>query len=288
MSIIFLLEYNPAMHDIAFRKLILTHWKKHGRHDLPWRATTDPYAILVSEIMLQQTQVLRVVDKYIAFLAAFPTFRTLASAPTSRVLRVWQGLGYNRRALMLQRCAKAVCELHGGSLPQNYEALCMLPGIGPYTAGAVMAFAFNKPVPVIETNIRRIYLHHFFEGRRKVPDAKLLPVVRRTLDLRNPRRWYSALMDYGTWLATQTPNPNTRSKHYTRQSKFEGSDRQVRGAIIRHLTENPRVHATVVARRTGHPVAKLQSLLPKLEREGFVTRCTHARCVHNPHWSLVG
>src|SRR5882724_6865534 len=140
------------MDDRVFRKLILTHWRKEGRHDLPWRQTDNPYHILVSEIMLQQTQVDRVIDYYKKFLAAFPTFRALAQAPVADVLRLWQGLGYNRRALMLQRSAQMMVSDQEGPLP----------GVGPYTAGAVLAFAFNKPVAIIETNIRRVYLHHYF------------------------------------------------------------------------------------------------------------------------------
>jgi A/G-specific adenine glycosylase len=256
------------MNDTAFKRLIRTHWRNHGRHDLPWRLTTDPYAILVSEVMLQQTQVSRVVDKHREFLMVFPTFRALARAPVSRVLKVWQGLGYNRRALQLHRCAQVVVREHKGKLPAEYETLRKLPGIGPYTAGAVLAFAFNAPHPVIETNIRRVYLHHYFSGRRKVADSTLLKVVERTLDRKNPRIWYSALMDYGTHLATAVPNPNRRSRSYTRQPTFEGSLRQLRGRILRHLTKHgaishPELASLMQDKRTGVAIAAL-------EREGFV------------------
>jgi A/G-specific adenine glycosylase len=139
--------YDAGMDDKIFRKTVLSHWRRHGRHELPWRQTENPYHILVSEIMLQQTQVDRVIPKYREFLAAFPTFRRLALASAADLLKVWQGLGYNRRALMLQRCAQAVMRDCRGRLPDTHEALCDLPGIGPYTAGAVLACGLNNPQP---------------------------------------------------------------------------------------------------------------------------------------------
>lgn len=257
------------MDDAVFRDRILKHYRAHGRHDLPWRKTADPYSVLVSEIMLQQTQVPRVVETYRAFLKAFPTFRALAAAPTARVLRAWQGLGYNRRALMLQRCAREVVQKYNGKLPADYESLEALPGIGPYTAGAVLAFAFDTAHPVIETNIRRIYLHHYFPGRRNVPDARLLPLVARHVSqVRSPRRWYSALMDYGTYLAATVPNPNRRSRHHTKQSVFEGSLRQLRGKILRHLTSQGSVeHARLPELMQD---SRAQYAVAALEKEGFV------------------
>lgn len=265
----------------------MRHWRVYGRHDLPWRRTNDPYHILVSEVMLQQTQVKRVIDYYGAFLREFPSFRVLSRATPSAVIRVWQGLGYNRRALMLLQCAKAVVGTHKGTLPHDYEALHALPGIGPYTAGAILAFAYNLPVPMIETNIRRVYLHHLFPRRRSVPDSDIFPlVIRHVARVSSPQRWYSALMDYGSWLATHTPNPNVRSKHYTRQPAFEGSLRQVRGRVVRALVARSRMVSSDIASRTGSPTQGIRKLMTTLEREGFVTRCQHTQCVHNPHWSL--
>lgn len=272
----------------------MRHWRRYGRHDLPWRPPSlklrkdkslDPYKVLVSEMMLQQTQVARVIDAYAKFLRAFPSFRVLARATPFSVLKVWQGLGYNRRALMLLRCAKVVVGEYKGALPDEYEALRALPGIGPYTAGAVLAFAFNRPVPVVETNIRRVYLHHFFPRSKNVSDLAILKLVTRHLLLvPDVRCWYSALMDYGSWLATQTPNPNVRSKHYTRQPMFEGSQRQLRGAVVRFITKHESL--TLKQLREELPDARLARILSMLEREGFVVRCAHARCVSNPHWSL--
>jgi len=257
------------MKDSAFRARVLTFHRSHGRHGLPWRSNINPYRILVSEIMLQQTQVPRVIGKYREFLRAFPTFRALANAPTPRLLNVWQGLGYNRRALMLRRCAQAVVDEHGGKLPADAETLRSLPGIGPYTAGAVLAFAFDAKHPVIETNIRRVYLHHYFPGRRKVSDADILPIVARHVgQVRSVRRWYAALMDYGTYLAARVPNPNRRSRHHVKQKTFEGSLRQLRGKILRYLTERGHAEQAVLASVTGD--SRFGHAVAALEREGFV------------------
>jgi A/G-specific adenine glycosylase len=237
---------------------------------LPWRTTRDPYAILVSEIMLQQTQVPRVIRKYQEFLLAFPTFRALSRAPRSHLLKVWQGLGYNRRALNLQRCSQEVMR-SGGQLPSSFKTLRNLPGIGPYTAGAVLAFAFNMAVPLIETNIRRVYLHHFFPKRTSVPDSELLPVIVRTLDRRNPRDWYSALMDYGAWLTTVVPNPNRRSKHHARQAVFAGSLRQLRGRIIRCILTTGSLTSGKL-REACDSDPRTDAAVDALVREGFLVR----------------
>jgi A/G-specific adenine glycosylase len=218
-----------------FTKIVWDFYSAQGRHDLPWRQTHDPYAILVSEVMLQQTQVERVIPKYTAFLQRFPKVEMLAIAPLGEVLTLWQGLGYNRRAKSLQACAQEVVMHYNGVFPQTEVALRALPGIGPYTASAVLAFAFNIPSPLIETNVRTVYIHHFFPDATDVSDALLLPHITATLDSEKPRDWYYALMDYGSYLKREHGNNGSRSKHYTVQSKFKGSDRQVRGAILRAL-----------------------------------------------------
>jgi A/G-specific adenine glycosylase len=223
----------------AFQKIVYEHYRAHGRHHLPWRKTTNPYRIIVSEIMLQQTQVERVEKKYREFLKIFPTLKSLAHAPLADVLRAWQGLGYNRRAKMLHKAAQKVVKHHGGRMPRDFDALTKLPGIGPSTAGGVCAYAHNMPVVFIETNIRRVFIHHFFKDAEGVGDADIKPLVEITLDQNNPREWYSALMDYGTFLAETIPNPNRKSTHYTKQSRFIGSKREVRGAILRALAERP-------------------------------------------------
>lgn len=233
---------------VAFRELVWDYYRDHARA-MPWRDQPSPYNVVISEVMLQQTQVSRVLQKYPLFVALFPNFASLAAARTVEVLAAWQGLGYNRRALNLQRLAQAVIEQHDGQLPADPTQLIKLPGIGPGTAGSIAAFAFNEPVTFIETNIRRVFLHHFFADHADVPDSDLLPLINKTLDREHPREWYYALMDYGTHLASSVPNPNRRSKHYTRQSRFEGSDRQIRGAIIRLLLEFPVLTAQDVANR---------------------------------------
>jgi len=215
------------------------HWwyQQHGRHDLPWRKDFDPYKVLVSELMLQQTQVERVIPKFKAFIKQFPDVKTLAAAPLSQVLIAWQGLGYNRRAKYLHLTAKAVLE-KGSQFPSSYDELLQLPGIGPYTASATMAFAYNQPITLIETNVRAVFLYHFFPGKRQVADSKLLPLIEKTLDKEQPRIWYSALMDYGATLKRLLPNPSRQSQHHTKQSKFEGSLRQTRGEILRVLSNH--------------------------------------------------
>ena len=254
-----------------FREKVYDHYRARAR-DLPWRRTRNPYRILVSEVMLQQTRVERVIEKYPEFLAAFPDFPSLAGAPLPRLLGIWQGMGYNRRALLLRRLAQEVVSLHRGKLPPDPEALIGLPGIGPYTAGAVMAFAFNRPVVFLDTNIRRVYIDEFFPGRDGIRDDQIAPLLRQTLDLRNPRRWYNALMDYGAVLKRAEGNPNRRSAHYTRQSPFENSDRQVRGMILKMLVREPSLTAARIAEETGVDAARVKKNLIDLEKEAFVEK----------------
>ncbi len=253
-----------------FRKHVLAHYRDHGR-DLEWRRTTDPYRILVSEIMLQQTQVERVAVKYPAFLAAFPDFPALAAAPLPDLLAAWQGMGYNRRAVFLQKCARRVMDDFNGILPQDPEVLATFPGIGSATAASICAFAFNKPVVFIETNIRRVFIHWFFPEGGPVRDADILPLVRETLDRKNPRTWYWALMDLGSDLKKKVPNPNRRSSGYVRQPAFSGSDREIRGKIIKVLLDSPAMETGELGRKTGCGRVKLQRILAALEKEGFLT-----------------
>jgi A/G-specific adenine glycosylase len=239
---------------------------------MPWRETRDPYRILVSEVMLQQTQVERVRAKYGEFLAEFPDVASLAAASLDRVLARWQGLGYNRRAIALHRCAGDIVRRHGGRVPEDQAALVALPGIGGATAGAIRAFAYDAPAVFIETNIRRVFIHEFFPGQDAVADAELLPLAAAALDRRHPREWYYALMDYGTALPRRVPNPNRRSRAYARQSRFEGSDRQARGAILRALLGGETRTGSGLARAAKCDLARAQRLLRELEREGFVSR----------------
>jgi A/G-specific adenine glycosylase len=252
-----------------FQDLILAHYQTYGR-DLPWRRTTEPYHILVSEVMLQQTQVERVVLKYPEFLEQFPDLESLARAPRSEVLLAWQGLGYNRRAIALQKTARLVADEYGSNLPADVEMLATLPGIGRATAAAICAYAFNMPVVYIETNIRRIFIHFFFQDRQGVRDDEILPLVEQTLYRENPREWYGALMDYGTVLKKRTANPNRRSASYTRQSRFEGSDRQIRGKILALVLEEGSVTEEEVTARVSRDTVRVRRILEDLKREGFI------------------
>ncbi|MEA5074861.1 MAG: A/G-specific adenine glycosylase [Coriobacteriia bacterium] len=257
----------------AFRERVWAHFEEHARDDLPWRQTTDPYRVLVSEVMLQQTQVSRVAPKYEAFLRAFPTVEALAVAPVDRLLAVWQGLGYNRRALGLKRAAEVIVARHEGAVPSTLEELTALPGVGRATAAQVLAFAFDIGVPFIETNIRAVYLHEFFPGAEDVPDSALLPLVADTLDHARPREWFWALLDYGTHLKATQPNPSRRSKHHVRQSRFEGSNRQLRGRLLAELTARAgsgRVSLEELAAAVGFPAGDVGRALEALQSEGFV------------------
>jgi A/G-specific adenine glycosylase len=254
-----------------FRKTIWDFYQSHGRK-LPWRNTRNPYHILVSEIMLQQTQVGRVIEKYEQFLSAFPDFASLALAPLRDVLAVWQGMGYNRRAVALKHIAGHVTTSYNGVLPSSEELLLELPGIGKATASSILAFAFNKPSVFIETNIRRVFIHFFFNDGENIRDADILPVVEKTLDTANPRKWYYALMDYGSLLKTTTRNPNRKSAHYKRQGAFEGSRRQLRGRILKEILANTSVTESSLVKHTGQSPEAMRECLRQLQKEGFIIK----------------
>ncbi|TAK57648.1 A/G-specific adenine glycosylase [Patescibacteria group bacterium] len=222
----------------SFSSLIWQFYKANKR-PLPWRENPTPYHVFVSEIMLQQTQAPRVIPKFNAFIKTFPDFNSLAKASLSKVLKEWQGLGYNRRALYLKQSAEIIVSKYAGKLPDDPEALDELPGIGHYTTHAIVAFAFNKPTVFIETNIRSVFIHHFFKNSRdKVADSKILPLIEKHLDHTQPREWYGALMDYGAHLKSTEINPSRKSSHHVRQSKFKGSNRELRGKILKYILEN--------------------------------------------------
>lgn len=257
-----------------FRETVWTYYREHGRYDLPWRlpepdGTFDAYKIMVSESMLQQTQVPRVIPKFESFIALFPTAQTLAEASLADVLRAWNGLGYNRRAKFLWQAAQQVMATFGGVLPHDRAALQSLPGIGPNTAGAIMAYAYNAPETFIETNIRTVFIHHFFSDSQEVSDAALAPLIVATLNIEQPREWYWALMDYGTHLKQTVGNASRASKSYAKQSAFVGSKRRIRGAVLRLLAE----HAYTKAELDAHiSDERLPTVLSDLEREGFITK----------------
>ena len=217
-----------------FQFTIYQYYKKQVR-TLPWRQTRNPYYIFISEVMLQQTQVPRVLKKYPPFIVAFPDFTSLARAPLRRVMKLWQGLGYNRRALLLKKAAAMVVNTYQGKLPLTMDELIKLPGVGKTTAGAIMVFAFNKPAVFIETNIRSVFIHFFFKKRKEIDDEEILSLIGQTVAKKNPRIWYWALMDYGVMLKKKYLNPSQKSAHYIKATPFQGSDRQIRGLIIKAL-----------------------------------------------------
>ena len=249
---------------------LLINWYKHNARSLPWRGHSDPYAIWVSEMMLQQTPVKRVQEIYPGFIEKFPDFAALESAPVEDLLRAWQGLGYNRRALSLKKIAEKVVSQYGGELPKNVEGLSSFSGIGKSTAGAILAFAFNMQSVFIETNIRRVFIHEFFGGMEKVSDVEILPLVEATIDRENPREWYWALMDYGSMLKKEVENPNRRSAHYTRQPSFDGSDRRIRGLVIRTLLHDGNLSEETLSKATGVSMDRLKRILKDLADEGFL------------------
>ncbi len=255
----------------SFNRLIYDYYRKHGR-SLPWRETSNPYHILVSELMLQQTQVNRVIEKYREFIAMFPDAVALAKAPLRSVLTVWQGLGYNRRALALKKIALALVAQHRGKVPSSFDDLVKLPGVGKATASSILAFAFNQPVVFIETNIRTVFIHCFFPGQDEVSDEEIIPLVTKTLDAANPREWYYALMDYGTSLKKSIANPGRKSTQYQKQSPFDGSNRQVRGKILRYLTRGRQSTEEEIAEGLRLDPGKVKSALLALEKEGLLTR----------------
>ncbi len=285
-----------------FQEIIWGFYKNHKR-DLPWRPPLlkvlndgflDAYKIVVSEIMLQQTQVPRVIEKYYEFIKKFPTFEALSQASIADVLSAWQGLGYNRRALFLKRTAQEILKkqkepklqtgnnrsdvsIHHYMIPEFLETL---PGIGKNTARSIYVFAFNKPEVFIETNIRRVFIHEFYSHSytldpepstlSKIHDNQLYPLIEQTLDRTNPREWYYALMDYGSHLPKIVTNPNRQSKHYTKQSKFEGSLRQVRGRILKILLNKKSLSIEELKKEVKTSEEYFENALAQLLKEQFL------------------
>lgn len=254
-------------------------YRRHGRHDLPWRRTCDPYRIFISELMLQQTQVDRVIPKYTEFLKAFPTIQKLSRASQSNVLKTWHGLGYNRRALYACRAAQKIIGEFRGKFPHDIHDIELLPGVGKYTVRAIRVFAWNTPEVLIETNIRRVFIHFFFSNKSTVADRDILAYIQKTLPRKNPRAWYWALMDYGALALKDVKNPNRKSAHYTRQSRFLGSRRHARAKIISFFLERRNatsLHALASYLQRDTLLKKyakkrvLSEILRDLKKEGFV------------------
>ncbi len=270
-------QFHPEKSLAAFKKLVIDFYHFHKRH-FPWRNIQNPYFILVSEIMLQQTQTSRVTEKYKEFIKVFPTIQSLASASNEEVLRQWQGLGYNRRGLFLKKTAEKITTTYNGTIPDDIEILTTFPGIGYNTACAIVAFAFNKPVVFIETNIRTVFIHHFFADKNSINDKDILPLVTRALHTNvstqttiTPQDWYYSLMDYGVYIKKHFKNPSRKSNSYSKQSKFEGSKRQVRGEIIRLLLQRGTISKNELLSLINREEFETVEILASLQKEGMIT-----------------
>lgn len=280
--------------DVTREAFVSRVWEEGAVHyrDLPWRGLDDAYAVLVSEVMLQQTQVSRVERYWSRFLEAFPTMEALAGASVADVLAHWQGLGYNRRALSLKRAAEEVAASGAPELPRSFDDLVKLPGVGPATAAGVMAFAYEEPSVYVETNVRAVFIHELFPDAEKVPDADLLPYVSDTASTTDPRGWYYALLDYGAALKRAGRNPTRASTSYARQSAFEGSRRQKRAELVRIVLGAPcgikladaKCALDGIEEKGGRPPvdqALFDSIVEDLIREGFLCVSNNVVAVAN-------
>lgn len=255
---------------LAFKTLILIFYAQHGR-PFAWRDTSDPYQVLVSEVMLQQTQTGRVVPKYETFLSQWPDFASLAEASTEQLLSVWKGLGYNRRALNLRKSAR-MTQAWDWTIPNDKALIESLPGVGKATSAAIRSFCFGQKSVYLETNIRRVLLSTFYPEEAEIKD-KELELLLHELSLINydMKSWYYALMDYGVLLKALFPNANRRSAHYTKQKKFENSNRQIRGQLIHLLTDTGSKELSVIYDLLSHfEDERILNSLEQLEQEGFV------------------
>ncbi|MFX1569752.1 MAG: A/G-specific adenine glycosylase [Promethearchaeota archaeon] len=254
----------------SFQKIIYDYYRNHKRK-FPFRENITPYNVLVSEIMLQQTQTRRVVEKFLKFTKKFPDFLTLSQAPLDLILKEWKGLGYNRRAIALKKIAEIVVNEYEGKLPESLEILKSFPQIGHNTASSIITFVFNRPTIFIETNIRRVYIYFFFPKKNNVNDKDILPILKKTVDKTKPRDWYYALMDYGVMLKKAYPDLNKRSSHYRKQAPFKGSSRQIRGQILKMLISNVKMEITEISNKIKNvELNRIKSILFQLEKEGFV------------------
>lgn len=252
-----------------FQETVWAYYREHGR-SMPWRQDPSPFNVLVSELMLQQTQVARVLPKFDAFLYTCDNFADLADLPLSKVLDLWSGLGYNRRAKYLHQTAQIVTHQFDGRLPDSLADLVRLPGVGPNTAGAIAAYAFNQPVAFVETNIRTVFFHHFFPKRHKVDDKELVAIAEQVVDQEHAREWYWALMDYGSYLKQQRGGLLDTSRHYRKQAPLAGSRREMRGRIVRALVGKSQT--TMQLKKAVAADERFEIALAGLISEGLVTK----------------
>ena len=254
----------------AFQDFIYSFYNRKKR-DFPFRENITPYKVVVSEIMLQQTQTNRVAEKFVEFIKKFPDFKSLAQASIEELLSTWQGLGYNRRAIALKKIAERIMSEFNGNVPKDLNLLTSLPQIGHNTASSILSFAYNIPTYFIETNIRRVYIYFFFSGKSQIDDKEIMEIVKISVDKNNPRDWYYALMDFGTMLKKKHPELNKRSAHYRKQSKFDGSTRQVRGKILKLLLEKP-LSTKKIVNKINYEEKKVLEILNTLKKEGFIQK----------------
>lgn len=251
----------------AFQQLLQQKGEELYR-DMPWRDDTRPYFVLVSELMLQQTQVPRVIPKFEAFIREHPSEHALASASLGDVLRLWQGLGYNRRAKFLHDAARMIVNEFDGTFPTDAQDILRLPGVGKNTAGAIMAYAYNLPAIFVETNVRTVYIHHFFADNFSVDDKEIISTLEATIDSQQPRRFYQQLMDYGTWLKSQGVRNISQSRHYKKQPPLKGSVREVRGQIMKALARSQ--HALAELREAVGADERFDAALEGLKRDELI------------------
>ena len=254
---------NVPAHETAFIKKVLTHYEKYGRHDLMWRKKISPYRILVSEIMLQQTQVTRVQPKFEIWMKKYPTLSKLCAASFTDILKLWQGLGYQRRAKALYDIARTT-----KALPKTYEELVSIQGIGPYTASALMAFAYDSfPEHLLETNIRTALIEEFHVGETNIHDGLLYDDLARLTKHKvvqkvGARTWYYALMDYGAYLKASKISHNAKSAHHTVQSPYKGSVRELRAKVLFAITHKEKLPTD----------ERREEVLEKLISEGYIVK----------------
>ncbi len=266
--------FHAAPHDekVKLFSEIIWHNHAHNRRSFRWREEINPYFVVCSEIMLQQTQTDRVAPKFDLFVQTHPSFTALASASFEDVLRVWKGLGYNRRALNLQKIAQRVVHEFDGKLPSDPEILETFNGIGHATARSIAAFAFNAPTAFIETNIRTVFIYFFFKNEKDVTDKQLMPLIQASVSPDRAREWYYALMDYGVMLKKTVGNVSRLSAHYTKQSKFEGSDRQIRGMVLQVLLDHKAADYNQLPIIVNKEAARTHKIINQMIKEGLVKK----------------
>ncbi len=250
-----------------FYQLVEYYYVNFGR-DLPWRRTQDPYHIFISEIMLQQTQVDRVIPKYIDWITHFPDFKSVSEAGFDEVMSYWQGLGYNRRALNLHKAATIIDHDYQGILPKDPDILATLPGIGNATAASMSVFAYNTPLVFLETNIRTVFIVLFFSENEIVDDSAIINLLKRSCDEVRPARWYNALMDIGTYFKKTRGNPGRNSKKYRMQEPFHGSKRKIRGQVLSLLIKNGQLCVESLYDQIGDD--RIHEVLLDLTHEGLI------------------